>query len=102
MILGEIEGNLLGFYSLKLNKPVPLGDYVVNTYYKNPNGIFDSFIPDFPIMEYENRIEFIINESISELYVRIEVLKPFVQEGDCAPVPYCNECANMNNNWKRK
>lgn len=36
----------------------------------------DSFIPDFPIMEYENRIEFRINESISELYVRIEVLKP--------------------------
>lgn len=101
MILAEIEGNLLGFYSLKLNKAVPLGDYVVNTYYRDLNGMFISFIPDFPIMEYENRIEFRIDESTSELYVKIEVLKPFVEEGDCAPVPYCDECANMNKNWKR-
>lgn len=100
MILGELEGNLSGFYSIILNTPISLGDYKVNFYFLN-NGELTQFNPTFPVFEYENKVEFTIDSNYIILWIRVEVIKPEVLEGDCYPVPYCNECVDMNNNWKR-
>jgi hypothetical protein len=100
MILGELEGNLSGFYSIILNKPIELGDYRTIFYFRE-DGVLKPFNPTFPIFEYEDKVEFTIDSDYVILWIRVEIIKPEVKPGDCYPAPYCDECAQMNVSWKK-
>lgn len=101
MILATLEGNLSGFQSIALNNPVELAQYVVKFYFKEKaEDQYIEFFPPFPYFKREKRVIFNLNNDYISLLLKVDVVVFDTDPGDCRPVGYCDECVEMNKNWK--
>ena len=102
MILASIEGNLSGFQSIQINKPVPLAEYIVKFYFKYTEAEeYVEFKPSFPYFKQPGRVFFQMNNDYISLLIKVDVILYEVEPGDCRPVGYCDECIEMNKDWKK-
>lgn len=98
MDIATLEGNLYGFYVMNLAFTLPYHDYTMTYEIKNEDS-FQTFMPTFAVMEYENRVEFSIPAEYSTSYIRIKAVQNLVQPGSpCASVNPCdcNSCLDIS------
>lgn len=108
MIIGGIEGYLTGLVTINLKRPITGGKYGVIFEFRDQNGCFIKFIPQFVVIEYSSYLQFNVT-GYESMYIRVTVsyhCRETLLPGQHI-IPYGgelshlhNECGPMNENWR--
>lgn len=110
MLIGQTEGNLTGLVTIHLTRSVITSNYSVVFEFKDQNGCFRKFIPQFVVTEYDNYLQFNAT-GYEAMYLRVMVFhhcrQPLLPGQHV--IPYggnifdnVDEVGSMNDGWRVK